>query len=430
MKTESGVATAGDRPRILLLTTGFTYPPTVGGRQRNNLLLRALQAVGEVDLVALSTSRPNEAEEHYMRENHGLRAVLHMPHYVDLVPWCWFRPLHPRLVRGIAESLSHRSRLYRPQLHLAKVIELLNAEKSYDIIVGRYLLSAMAAGLQKYSRNILDLDDVDTETYRLRLADPGFPAWRRWVLRRHLNQLVSVVRHSLPLFSALWVSNPSDRTLPGLERARVLCNLPFQAGAAEAIPPSRPSCKSKIAVVVSSWRHGPNIRGLKIFLAKVWPLIRRSCPDAVLWVVGSQMSDDLRDRLARIPGVEPVGFVDDLATIYRECAFAIAPVFSGGGTNIKVLEALWYGRACLVTETAYRGYQDTLPAGECLEVGGSLEALAAGAVRLYTDSEYRDRLGAAGQAAVREKYSFERFCAVVRETAEEVMMQQRSRLKR
>ena len=41
------------RPRILLVVKGFTYPATAGGRQRNNLLLRALQSIGDVDLVAV-----------------------------------------------------------------------------------------------------------------------------------------------------------------------------------------------------------------------------------------------------------------------------------------------------------------------------------------------------------------------------------------
>ena len=129
----------------------------------------------------------------------------------------------------------------------------------------------------------------------------------------------------------------------------------------------------------------------------------------------------MRNRLAEVPGVEPVGFVEDLSRAYADSAFAIAPVFSGGGTNIKVLEALWYGRTCLVTRASQRGYKHTLPAGECLEVGENLDRLAAGAVRLYNDWQYRDRLAAAGHAAVRTHYSYDGFCRVVRQTVESVL---------
>jgi glycosyltransferase involved in cell wall biosynthesis len=133
------------------------------------------------------------------------------------------------------------------------------------------------------------------------------------------------------------------------------------------------------------------------------------------------MTEEMRRHLAGIPGIEAVGYVDDLSQVYADSAFAIAPVFSGGGTNIKVLEALWYGRACLVTAVAHRGYQEVLPAGECLEVAYDLDALVEGAVRLYMDPDYRQRLANAGCDAVRRHYSFKQFCRVVEDTVEQVL---------
>lgn len=375
-----------------------------------------------MDLVAIDGSPLGEQDERYMREHHGLRAVLRMPVSGDLKPYRWFRPVHPRLANALASYLVGQARLYRPRPPVSDAIARLRATGDYDIVVGRYLRYAMTAGLHLHPRCILDADDVETEVHRSRLAEPGVPAWRRMVLRRHLRQLVPIVTQGLSRFSALWVSNPDDRALPGLERAQVLANLPFYStsGAQQSLDPAPRGCRT--AVIVSSWHYEPNARGLKIFLDGAWPEIRRSCPDAVLRVIGSKMSPALRDRLALVPGVEPVGFVEDLSRAYEDCAFAIAPVFSGGGTNIKVLEALWHGRTCLVTRAAYRGYQRTLPAGECLEVAEDMDALASSALRLYTDPDYRNRLATAGAAAVRRHYSFEGFRRTVSETVEHVLI--------
>ena len=61
-----------------------------------------------------------------------------------------------------------------------------------------------------------------------------------------------------------------------------------------------------------------------------------------------------RLRWEAIDGVQPVGYVDDLADEYRRCAFTVAPIFEGAGTKIKVLESLAFGRACLTTPCGAR----------------------------------------------------------------------------
>ena len=244
-----------DRPRILLVTRGYTHPPTIGGRQRNLLLLNALREIGEVDLVVLDRNLPDIADERYMRERHGLVSHFRMAQHADLTPWRWIRPLHPAFVQRLAHNVGRRARLYRPHPPIAKVIDQLHSERRYDLVVGRYLLYAMTAGLHRMPRSVLDVDDVDTEVYRSRLIHQSLSGWRRWVLHRHLRQLENIVNENLPRFSALWVSNPDDRELPKLERAQVLVNLPLRGALGEAAPggssgtqPARPRSLSVLGI--------------------------------------------------------------------------------------------------------------------------------------------------------------------------------------
>ena len=55
--------------------------------------------------------------------------------------------------------------------------------------------------------------------------------------------------------------------------------------------------------------------------------------------------------VAALPNVEVSGFVQDLPPVYERAAFTVAPIYWGGGTKIKVLESLAYGRTCVASAT-------------------------------------------------------------------------------
>jgi glycosyltransferase involved in cell wall biosynthesis len=127
------------------------------------------------------------------------------------------------------------------------------------------------------------------------------------------------------------------------------------------------------------------------------------------------MSAALRDRLGTIGGVRAIGFVPDIRAAYAEAAACVAPVYEGGGTNIKVLEALAYGRTLALTSFAHRGFVETLPAGRAVLVAESPEELARACIVLLRDPVRRDGLAAAGRDAVHNYYSPRRFFAIVRD---------------
>ena len=54
------------------------------------------------------------------------------------------------------------------------------------------------------------------------------------------------------------------------------------------------------------------------------------------------------------------GYVDDLSETYRNAAFSIAPIHSGGGSNIKILESLAYGRVCVTTPRCADAFKSDL----------------------------------------------------------------------
>ena len=113
------------------------------------------------------------------------------------------------------------------------------------------------------------------------------------------------------------------------------------------------------------------------------------------------------------PGVQAVGFVDELGAAYAECRFAVVPLLSGAGTNIKVMEALRFGRACVLTEFSHRGFGKTLHHDEEVLVAAGDDAFVAACVELLDSPERCQTLARQGRSAVARHYSFAAFSRTV-----------------
>jgi len=172
--------------------------------------------------------------------------------------------------------------------------------------------------------------------------------------------------------------------------------------------------------MVGSWTHRFNVNGIEWFLERVWPRILAKHADTRFRIVGSGMTAAMSRAWGVVKGVEPVGFVDNLAQVYRDCMFTVAPLFEGGGTKIKVLESLRYGRTTVVTSHAQRGYESTLRHDKALLVADDEQAMADACVALLQNPCRRQALADEGERVVSKRFGFERFSAVVQETLERV----------
>lgn len=129
--------------------------------------------------------------------------------------------------------------------------------------------------------------------------------------------------------------------------------------------------------------YDPNVRGIRAFLAEVWPLVLRSEPRARLVLCGR-----VCDAIRRAPaGVVLEGVVPDLRPYYRRAAVVVNPVPYGTGLKIKSVEALAHGR-CLVCSTAGTlglGEPATLP----LVIADAPRLMAENVLRALREPGYR-----------------------------------------
>jgi glycosyltransferase involved in cell wall biosynthesis len=165
------------------------------------------------------------------------------------------------------------------------------------------------------------------------------------------------------------------------------------------IPPQADS--GERALFFGHFGYEANRRGIERFLAEGWPRVRHLRPGARLALAGGGMDEALRMRLATVDGVEVLGLVADLPGVLAAARAVVVPIWEGGGTRLKVLEALASGRPVVATALGASGvgFQD----GRHGLLGERPDELAGALAVLLADPDRASAMGAEGRVLA-ERY--------------------------
>jgi glycosyltransferase involved in cell wall biosynthesis/SAM-dependent methyltransferase len=155
---------------------------------------------------------------------------------------------------------------------------------------------------------------------------------------------------------------------------------------------------------IGGFLHRPNVDGMLWFCERVWPLIRERLPGVRVHLIGSNPTDEIR-ALAKLPGVEVVGFVEDIKPWFDRIRMSIAPLRFGAGIKGKLGTSLSFGVPSVATSIAVEGMH--LRDGEHALVADDERAFADRVVELYTDPALWDRISLAGLDYVAATYSLD-----------------------
>jgi glycosyltransferase involved in cell wall biosynthesis len=174
-----------------------------------------------------------------------------------------------------------------------------------------------------------------------------------------------------------------------------------------AIEPLRTLTHEPRAIFVANFAYAPNRNGLRFLLAEVLPRVWEELPDATLTLVGAGLESgpslgELQELIGD-PRVEVLGFVEDLREAYARARCAVVPLLQGGGTPLKLLEALAYGLPTVVTPRATAGL--AVRDGEHCLIADGAEAFAAALRGALRDG--LPELGLRGRKLVLDRYSIE-----------------------
>jgi len=166
------------------------------------------------------------------------------------------------------------------------------------------------------------------------------------------------------------------------------------------LPPG--TAPNVIFTALFSWT--PNVDAALWFCNQVWPGVLRRVPDAKLLLVGRDPTPAVRSLAG--PAIEVTGAVADIRPYMTQARVAVAPLRSGGGTRLKVLEALGAGRPIVGTSIGLDGLAPLLGNGAI--AADDPPRMASELAELLLDPDEAARLGQSGHAAVSRDYAWDR----------------------
>jgi polysaccharide biosynthesis protein PslH len=259
----------------------------------------------------------------------------------------------------------------------------------------------------------LDLDDYESKTH-CRMAElyqaTGCAAEAAMARRRAV--LYTTLEQSyLPRFDTVYVCHGNDQAemSDGHHMANVAV-APNVVRLPHAPQISRPANPLTL-LFVGNFEYYPNVDAVKWFSSDMIPLIRQQTDAAFRFLIVGRQPGDSVQALAAIPEVTVVGEVPSVEPYYREADVVVAPIRAGGGTRIKILEALSF--RCPVVTTSLGAEGLDLCHGKEVLIYDSAENFACGCVELMAHESRRMELGGTGFHWVAEHHTLNNIEALV-----------------
>lgn len=158
--------------------------------------------------------------------------------------------------------------------------------------------------------------------------------------------------------------------------------------------PDGERAEPEVLLFVGNFMHPPNVDAAKRLVDQIVPRVLREAPNARLYVVGDRAPGFLEDE--ERPGVVVTGWVEHVTPYLARAAVVVAPIRTGGGQRVKVIDALIAGKALVASRRAIEGFD--LQDGREVVLAETDEEFANGILRLFADDDERVALGSRARA--------------------------------
>jgi glycosyltransferase involved in cell wall biosynthesis len=387
-----------EAPRVLFVTEKHPWPQDDGGQIRSFQVLRALSRTCRVTLLATDPQAPGAREP---LSALGIEVVFVPPHRSAWkLPFELVRALFTRRPWPLPKNFS-RAMLREMRTRLA--------QGSVDVLHLNHLdaaqyLEYLAPHLGR-ARTLVDTHNLLSSLYATLVQSAADPlrksfGWLQWT------RMCRYEPATLRCAGRVLVCSEKERaqlSVQGVEGALLVPNGVDTEFFAPGPGPSEARFGGLELVFTGGMSYAPNADGARWFLERVFPLVLRGRPDARITFVGKDPPPSLL-ALARPGQVVFTGRVDDVRPHVHKAHVFVVPLRSGGGTRLKILEALAMNLPLVSTRVGAEGLD--LRAGEDLLLADEPQEFADAVLALANDRDRARRLAASGRARVLERYDW------------------------
>jgi glycosyltransferase involved in cell wall biosynthesis len=379
--------------RILFLSTWFPYPPDNGSKLRAYYLANSLAEQHEVTVVAF---RPQSSEPWNKDEiQTGRLSVVTVPddpyNFVGLPQW--------------RKYISPSPLAFRASLPMQTVVAL-QAHRPWDAVVAVQMPVAQYALRIDAAARIIDVDTALAyqlrDRYRCerrRLARSSH--WISW--QKALRYEKAMLRH-FSVATVVWQAEADYlRQMVG----DAACQVAIVPNGVDTVSnqPGLAAHHPDALVYNGSLTYSANYDAMHWFLAEIYPLIKMVRPHVRLTITGSINGVNLAG-LALDDSVQLTGFVPDVRIPVAEAAVCVVPLRRGGGTRLKILEAMALGTPVVSTTKGAEGH--VAAHGEHLLLADTPGEFARATLALLEERALRTRLSEQARCLVVDRYDWAR----------------------
>jgi len=389
--------------KILVITTKSPYPLNEGRALRTYNLIREMARQHELHLISFVQDALDVNGIDHMRSI--CKSVTAVPLYLGWRKAKLAVDLALELVRPEPVAILK----YQDRAMAAAIRQAMQTH-AYDLVHLDMLHLATYLPLIGKTPTLLMEHNVETQIIQRR-ADTERPGLKRWYLQRQARKLRDFEAHACR--SASKVVAVSDNDVEQLEaltgRRDIVC-VPNGVDTDFFTPPAlskntpQDIAQPRSLVYVGGFTWYPNQDAIEYFCKEIFPAIRREAPDVVLRVIGRYRDNAVTAALQAQGGVELCGLVDDIRPYVHGASAYIVPLRIGGGTRLKILDALAMGKAIVSTAIGCEGIAVT-PDHDIL-VADEPATFAQAVLSLLNDPARAKALGQHGRTLVEQRYDW------------------------
>ncbi len=390
--------------RLLFISWWWPYPADNGSKIRIYNLLRHLAATHDVTLLSFAETGDATAE----RIAHLRTFCAH----VEAIPKPVYNPGGAKAVLGYL-SRWPRSLVDVYSDVMAERVQAL--ARSSDVILASQMQTMRYLDLALSSTAIFE--EAEVTGFENAVVQASSPP-QRFRAQLTLSKMQNAVRMLTQRGVAVTVASPAERAhieriaAPG---ARVVV-IPNGVDTAANLPGEETPVPNTL-IYPGAVTYDANYDAVSYFIRDVLPLVRQQAPDAHFTVTGGTGSIDVRD-LAAQPGVTFAGYLPEVAPTIRTSWAVVVPLRMGGGTRLKILEAMALGTPVIATRKGAEGLNVTH--GENILLADQPDEIAQAVITLFNDPALRARLSQYGRALVEREYDWHIIAQRLNDLIEEV----------
>jgi len=391
------------RMNILWISHFLPYPPKGGSYQRSYNLLREIAKKHDVSLVAFK----HKTDLH--PENEANEAKIELEKFSETVV---IEDISSRTSTFTLYNLAFKSLFGRNPI----AVNLFKSEKMHQIIqeilrkhhfdimhIDTISLAEYCEGIQTIPI-ILNHHNIESHMMRRRVQyEPNLPKRAYYFIEA--SKLRRYEENNCKRFSANLVVSEIDKNRlkdisPSSEVEIIENGVDIQY-----FTPASHIVKNKV-IFAGGLRIYTNKDAVLYFCAQIWPLVKKEVKDLKFTVIGRDPPNRLTRMARRDRSIELLGYVDDVRPHVGESMIYVCPIRDGGGTRVKVLDALAMGKAVVSTRIGCEGINVTH--GKNVLIADTPEEFTTQIVRLYKDADFRQYIGKEGRKLVEDEYCWHR----------------------